>query len=243
MTQAQQDAYLCGVTLDGHDAQFVAQHRAAYMFAKPYVLGKRVLEVGFGSGFGTAYLAEFASEIVGIDMAPGNIPRAAEAYPRPNLTFRQMDATHLDFPDASFDCVCSFQVIEHIPEPLLGAYLTEIRRVLAETGVYCVSTLNLAHNMKPGHPYQKLVYHEKEFRPHELDELLRRVFPVVELYGLHRTATHRVFLRLKKWGLDRVGPPQLNPIARFYEHASTDDFLVSRRVRDCLDLLAICRLS
>ena len=244
MTQAQTTASLCGITLHDHDAQFIAQHMSAYAFARAHAIGKRVLEIGFGSGHGTAYLAEAAQEVIAIDMAPGNIPRACADYPRTNLKFVQMDATHLTFPNESFDLVCSFQVIEHIPESLLLKYLSEIFRVLRSSGLFCVSTLNLAHNMKPKRPYEKLIYHEKEFTAPELNALLKQVFPIVKMYGLHLSRTHRVFHRLKRWGLERVGPKSLNPVARFYEQASPKDFVVKRDISSAaIDLIALCQKS
>ena len=242
MTQAQQEAYLCGLEPESTDARFFAQHMAAYAFTRPHAAGKRVLEVGFGEGYGSDYLAQAAKEVVGIELAPGNIPRAAEKYRRPNLRFLQMDATTLSFPDASFDVACSFQVIEHISEPLLPAYLSEIFRVLSPLGICVISTLNLAHNMKPGRPYEKLIYHEKEFTAPELQHLLAQTFPSVELHGLYLTWPHRLFQRLKKWGLNRIGPSALNPVARFYERTSPADFRVSRDCSDeALDLIALCR--
>ncbi|MBI3087509.1 MAG: class I SAM-dependent methyltransferase [Candidatus Omnitrophica bacterium] len=244
MTQAQADANLCGLIPEENDPRFVAQHLSAYAFTRPYAAGKRVLEVGFGEGYGTASLAEVAQEVVGIELAPGNIPRAQAKYPRPNLRFLQMDATRLEFADGSFDAACSFQVIEHIPEPQLLTYASEIFRVLRPAGVCVISTLNLAHNMKPGQPYQKLIYHEKEFTAPDLQVLLSQVFPVVELYGLHLTPRHRLYQRLKKWGLDRLGPSPLNPVARFYGRASVADFRVTRNVSPAaLDLYALCRKS
>lgn len=243
MTQAQADAHCCGVLPEAHDPLFVAQHLSAYAFVRPSAAGKRVLEVGFGSGYGADYLAEVAREVIGIDAAPGNIPRASARYPRANLRFSQMDATRLDFPDGSFDLVCSFQVIEHIPEPRLVAYLSEMGRVLRRDGLCCLSTLNLAHNMKPGRPYEKLIYHEKEFTAPELTALLRRVFPVVEMRGLHLTRRHQVCRRMKKWGLEQLGPSALNPVAQFYRRGSVRDFRVTRNVSPAaLDLLALCRI-
>ena len=188
MTQAQCDAYTCGVVPEEHDARFVAQHLAAYAFARRLMQGKRVLEVGFGEGYGANYLAEVAADITGVDTAPGNIPRAQAKYHRPNLHFRQMDACRLAFDDGAFEMVGSFQVIEHIPEPNLLTHLREIHRVLAPNGLYCCSTLNLEHNMKPGKPYEKLPYHEKEFTGPELRALLEQVFPRVEQVCCKRMA-------------------------------------------------------
>jgi len=244
MTIAQTEAEICGIVPGETDARFLSQHLSAYAFARPLAKDRQVLEVGFGEGYGAAYLAEVAKDVLAVDLAPGNVPRAAAKYVRPNLRFQQVDATMLKLPERSFDLICSFQVIEHIPEPQLMSYLTNIIRVMRPDGVCCISTLNLAHNMKPGKPYEKLIYHEKEFTGPELFALLRQAFPVVELYGLHLSAKHRVMERLKKWGLHRFGPPAWNPVRRFYERVSTDDFVATRDTSArCLDLFAVCRLS
>ena len=244
MTQAQDDAYVCGVVPEETDARFLSQHLAAYTFARRFAQGKRVLEIGFGEGYGASYLAEVAQDVTGIDMAPGNIPIAQRKYPRENLHFRQMEGTRLDFPDGSFDVVGSFQVIEHIPEPRLAGHLTEVRRVLSPGGIYCLSTLNLEHNMKPGTRYEKLCYHEKEFTGPELRGLLQQFFPSVEMYGLYLTGRHRFFLRLKRWGLMKLGPARVNPVARFYERVSVEDYRTKPGIsRHALDLIAVCRTS
>ncbi len=242
MTQAQSEAHLCGMVPENNDPLFFAQHLSAYAFAKPLAAGGRVLEVGFGDGYGSHYLAQGAAEVSGVDVAPGNIERASAKYSRPNLRFQHMDGTRLQFPDEMFDLVCSFQVIEHIPEPQLPSHLSEISRVLKPTGVYCVSTLNLAHAMKPGKPYHKLCYHEKEFSALELSAFLAQVFPDVRLYGLHLTWWHRLYRRMKKWGMERWGPASMNPIGRFYARASVHDFIVRPDVsRAALDLIGVCR--
>ena len=242
MTQAQTEAYECGLVPEHSDARFISQHLAAYAFARQLVPGKRVLEIGFGDGYGSHYLAEIAKDVTGIDMAPGNIPRAQEKYPRANLRFLHMQGTKLGFPDGSFDVVGSFQVIEHIPEPQLMDHLHEVSRVLSPQGIYCLSTLNLDHNMKPGKPYEKLCYHEKEFTAPELQRLLARAFPIVELHGLYLTQRHRLYQRLKKWGLNRLGPASLNPVARFYDNVTVEAFRTRPRVsKAALDLIAVCR--
>jgi len=244
MTQAQTEAHLCGVIPEETDARFLSQHLAAYAFTRQFARGKRVLEIGFGEGYGANYLAEVAQDVTGIDAAPGNIPRAHAKYPRSNLHFLHMEGSVLKFPDASFDVVGSFQVIEHIPEPQLVSFLSEIRRVLKPDGLCCISTLNLEHNMKPGKPYNKLCFHEKEFTGSELRALLERVFPHVELYGLYLSRPHRFYQRLKRWGLMKVGPTHVNPVARFYEQMSVDAYRPRLGVtRAALDLIAVCRVT
>ena len=231
MTQAQSDAEQCGLIPEENNPWFFAQHLSAYAFARPEAAGKQVLEVGFGDGYGAAYLAEQAREVTAVDVTAGNIPRARAKYTRHNLAFREFDGGKLPFPDGSFDLACTFQVIEHIPEPKILPWVEEIRRVLRPGGRLFVSTLNVDHARKPGKPYEKLIYHEKEFTAPELEQLLRKAFPRVSLYGLHPGPAHRVFLRLKKWGLR---------VDAYFRQVSIRDYTVNRNLRSCWDLIAIC---
>jgi len=167
-----------------------------------------------------------------VDIVEGNIPRARKKYRLPNLAFHHFDGLHLPFPDGGFDAAGAFQVIEHVPEPHLVPWLAEIRRVLKPGGKLFVSTLNLEHAMKPGKPYQKLIYHEKEFTGADLKELLGQVFHKVELYGLHPSPKHHLFKRLKKWGLR---------VESFYRNMTPADFVVRETgLTRSLDLIAVC---
>src|SRR5262249_61688190 len=51
----------------------------------------------------------------------------------PSPKFRQMDASQMSFPDASFDFIYSFNTFEPLPEP--AKILTEAVRVLRPGGV------------------------------------------------------------------------------------------------------------
>lgn len=232
MTQAQTQAERCGLVPEENEPEFFAQHLSAYAFMRPHIGGQKVLEIGFGDGYGAAYLAEAAREVTGVDIVAGNIPAAQAKYRNPQLKFLHFDGTCIPFPDGTFDAAGSFQVIEHVPEPQIVPWLAEIRRVLKPGGRFFVSTLNLEHNQKPGKPYQKLIYHEKEFTAPELEALLKKVFGKVSLYGLHPTLKQRLFRRMKKWGLKLDG---------YYRSITVRDFKTSpRNVRKSIDLLAIC---
>lgn len=232
MTQAQAEAERCGLIPEEVSAEFYAQHLSAYAFTGPRVAGQRVLEVGFGDGYGSAFLARTAADVQAVDVVEGNIPLARKKYPLPNLTFHHFDGLHIPFPDGAFDAAGTFQVIEHVPEHHLAPWLAEIRRVLKPGGRLYVSTLNLEHARKPGKPYQKLIYHEKEFTAPELRDLLGQLFPRVEMLGLHPSLKHRFFRRLKKWGWR---------VESFYSRMTPADFVVrGAGVSRSLDLIAVC---
>lgn len=97
---------------------------------------RRLLVVGCGSGDEAAILKqELGCEVIGIDVVTTFDPRAA-SYVQLELG----DATSIDYPDASFDCVYSYHALEHIPEHTRA--LRELRRVLGDGGTFCVGTPN-----------------------------------------------------------------------------------------------------
>ena len=224
------------------NAKFYAEHLMPYEFMRNDAVDKKILEVGCGDGYGSAYLAEVAAEVIGIDYEEAVVLRAQAKYKAPNLKFLSMDATNLQFKEYSFDIVCSFQVIEHIPEEKLLEYLSEIKRVLKKNGKLYLSTLNLEHTMKSPLTYKKNLAHCKEFTLPELKDLLSRVFSDIEIYGLHLTPKHRFYQRLKKIGIFNFLPDAVNPVAKFYHKATTDDFkITSINLEKAIDFICICR--
>jgi SAM-dependent methyltransferase len=96
-----------------------------------------VLEVGGGRSGLSALLFPEAC-VVNLDVDP----TCAEApcNRRPRVRFVVGDATRLPFPDASFDAVTMFDVIEHVPDD--AAALSEALRVLRPGGCLLLSTPN-----------------------------------------------------------------------------------------------------
>ena len=230
------------VDQERYDRQLLMSHLCAYRIAAHLACRKRMLEIGCGAGYGAFYLAHHARDVVAIDVQQPKLEQAERLFRRDNVRFLPAQGSRLAFPDASFECVGTFQVIEHIPEAELETFVREIARVLTPDGVLVVSTLNLDHNRKGKAGYVKPSFHVKEFTPEELRALLQRVFPVVDVFGLYPGLRYRLCRRLKKWGLDRWGPARWNPVRRFLETLDTDAHELRARLdAGAVDLIGVCR--
>jgi 2-polyprenyl-3-methyl-5-hydroxy-6-metoxy-1,4-benzoquinol methylase len=157
------------------------RHKVAHLYAIRRVRGsKRVLDVGCGTGYGSAMVASRVGEVVGIDSSEEAVVRAKVKHRLDNLEFVTMPATELSFPDGSFDAAYSIQVIEHIEDVEL--HLSEVARVLRPGGRFVVATPNrLTYSPDGLHN----AFHVREYDAGELEILLASFFPEVEITGLH----------------------------------------------------------
>lgn len=154
-------------------------HCYSYEIIADAARAKAVLDLGCNVGYGTDLLHRVAASVVGVDVSQHALADAKRRYP--HLDLRIYDGVALPFEDHSFDVVCSLQVVEHIPEPLL--YLTEIFRVMRPGGVAYLTTPNAAIRLDPGmQPWNR--FHVREYRAGELRAELRAVFRDVEIRGL-----------------------------------------------------------
>lgn len=98
-----------------------------------------VLDVGTGPGWLAIHLAAGRPDVdaVGIDTCP-HMLRYAEANKagRLNVTFRQMDASAIVYPDRTFDVAVAVQSAHHWADP--AAIFAEVHRVLADGGRFYV---------------------------------------------------------------------------------------------------------
>lgn len=103
----------------------------------------RVLDLGCGAGRTTIGLARLGYQVTAIDLSETLLGQAQGRYPE--LDFRLMDATRLEFDSASFDAVLfSYNGIDCI-YPLESRCLCigEAFRVLKPGGVFSMSSHNL----------------------------------------------------------------------------------------------------
>lgn len=100
--------------------------------------GKRVLEVGCGTGTDLVQFARAGARVTGVDLTPRSIEIARLRFGVYKLTgeFAIGDCEALSFPDASFDAVYSFGVLHHTPDTARA--IREIHRVLRPGGTAIV---------------------------------------------------------------------------------------------------------
>jgi len=97
--------------------------------------GKRILEIGFGSGVSFLNLAGMYKEIHGLDLtADANAVHDAFAARGINTTLLNGSVLKMDYPDNYFDTVLLISILEHLKPPDLQTAFKEIRRVLRPGG-------------------------------------------------------------------------------------------------------------
>lgn len=163
----------------------------AYHAAAQRIAGD-VLEIGTGAGYGIEVVAPHARRFVTLDK---HVP-APELLARPDVEFRQAVVPPLEFPDESFDCVISFQVIEHIRDD--RRFVDEIHRVLRPGGRLIVTTPNAPMSLT------RNPWHVREYSAAELRQLLGSVFSQVEALGVFGNDRVAEYYEKNRRGVERV---------------------------------------
>jgi len=174
-----------------------SEHVARYAFARRYAQGKRVLDAGCGTGYGSAELTQSAAEVTGVDVAADAIEYARANYPIAGLRFIESSCSALPFPPESFDVLVAFEVIEHIPN--FRAFLDESARVLTAEGLFIVSSPNKRYYARTRAQTGPNPFHEHEFEAEEFVRELERVFPNVRLLLQNRVESFAFHPAVSFW--------------------------------------------
>lgn len=103
--------------------------------------GKRVLDVGCGTGAYTLEIAREAARVCGIDITQRFL-RAFQSHlaGAPPIHLARSASEQLPFADASFDVIVCIETLEHVADE--QATLQEMRRVLRHDGVLLLTIPN-----------------------------------------------------------------------------------------------------
>jgi 2-polyprenyl-3-methyl-5-hydroxy-6-metoxy-1,4-benzoquinol methylase len=229
----------------------------AYVVAAEYVTGN-VLEVGCGEGRGLDLVIKKTSSFTAVDKIEEALIELRRKFPSGN--FIQMNLPPFEgIPDNVFDCVISFQVIEHIKQDAL--FLQEIQRVLRPGGRAFISTPNRRFSLS------RNPWHIREYLPTELAALATPIFSGVEMKGIagnqkvkqyyedNRKSVERLMRwdvldlqhRLPSWIL-KIPYEFMNRLNRNYQRKSAhdlvksihhEDYLLVDNAEEALDLFMI----
>jgi len=161
------------------------EHFSRYAFAARFTAGRKVLDVGCGTGYGTAEMAANAARVVGVDRADEAVSYGREQYSMPNLDFVRGASESLPFRDSCFEVVSAFEVIEHLTD--WQALIREAARVLAPDGLFLVSTPNKLYYTESRGTEGANPFHEHEFDLEEFERALAQTFSHVSVLLQNRT--------------------------------------------------------
>ncbi len=171
---------------------FVFQRsRLAYHHAASQVFGD-VLEIGTGSGYGVEIIAPHATHFTTIDK---HTPPAGVLQSK-SVEFRKAVVPPLPFADNSFDCVISFQVIEHIKKDKV--LVSEVERVLRPGGKFIVSTPNATMSLT------RNPWHVREYTSDEFHTLLAQKFSSIEALGVAGDEKIMEYYEKNRRGVERI---------------------------------------
>lgn len=122
--------------------------------------GKRVMEIGLGSGYTLQQLAKNAKETYGLDVSEETIRlnQARATHFGLDIKFIHASATQIPLPDQCLDYVLSIGCIHHVPD--IDKAVGEIYRIL-----------------KPGGVFKGMVYNKNSYRYHVSIPLARWLTP------------------------------------------------------------------
>jgi SAM-dependent methyltransferase len=126
------------LTYRGDEEALVERYRSVASMLEP---GSEVLELGSGTGTFLRTCHELGHRAVGVDRSEAMVSAAVtsglEVTLDDAITFLERQ------PDASFDCIAAFHLVEHLPGEKLRALCTEIYRALRSGGQFVAETPNV----------------------------------------------------------------------------------------------------
>lgn len=148
---------------------------AAYqLVTQKYIeCGDRVLDVGFGVGYGLKIMAEEAEELTGIDVDPRIMPNAQKLTKELSKIreLRCYDGHRIPYSDGALNIVTCIDVIEHVSDYM--GLIMEMVRVSERIVVLSTPNRRPEYTKRNGKP--KNPWHLREWSFRELDSILDKI--------------------------------------------------------------------
>ncbi len=113
----------------------------------------RILDAGVGTGRNFPFYP-IGATVIGIDVSPAMLARARQRLGQTHarVELREIDVTHLEFPDRHFDDAVATFLFCVLPDELQTPALAEIMRVLKPGGI-----LRLLEYTRPTAPFRRAI--------------------------------------------------------------------------------------
>lgn len=193
------------------------EKRAIARYLKQNGRGKRLLEIGCGSGHWSSFFAEHGFEVTGIDISSSML-QIAKSKNIPNAVFQPADAHSLPFDDNSFDITVAITTLEFLANAELA--VQEMYRCTRKPGgqiiVAALNKISRLNRRRQGNP-DSLYARAHLFTAGELKTMLHK-------YGRPSITTAGFLLNHK-----RLLPlsPLYDALARLF-HLPYGDFITGR---------------
>ncbi|MGA7835759.1 MAG: class I SAM-dependent methyltransferase [Acidimicrobiales bacterium] len=146
--------------------------------------GDTAVDLGCGTGFGTALISNFCSHVTGVDLDPG-VAKLSERWGTKNVSYYCDNACSPDLldrvPVRNADVILSMETIEHLEDYF--TYIENAIEMMSPQGVFAVGTPNrtMTYERYPDRRHMD-VSHMQEFSAISLGRTLGWYFESVDVY-------------------------------------------------------------
>lgn len=145
-------------------------HLERYVFALPYIEGKRVLDAGCKDGYGSHLMSAFIRHLTLVDRTDTWLNMAMANYKyfcRKEFILMDFDE---EFPEGTWDAIVAFEIIEHVADP--DRFLKDISEHLTTDGILIFSVPHMVENPD----------HKTLFDKEKIVEYVSRYLKIEEFY-------------------------------------------------------------
>ncbi len=153
--------------------------------------GKKILDIGAGTGRLSLRLAEKGAEVTALDVSPEILKVLKKKNSK--ITIVVGDAENLPFPDNSFDIMIAAFLIVHLKEPKY--FFAEASRVLKPAGIFALTNINQKRPPELKTKKEKIIIESSYHRPEKI---------IAELKSLSFAIIKNIFIRDKDVWINQI---------------------------------------